>query len=205
MRLMPGLKYPRPFGRSRVYHEAFGPNVRKRPLSFDKHGLHYIWAPGFGQYVPAGYAKNQSSVRKSFPTSKKRRLNPPGTTRPPATSRYPTVVPPRPPNVPERPTRRPTMPPLRRRRVRKRVYQTTGNYAGRFKGPKKASTSKFQTLGALIRTEKGGVAEWDKCVYVGHSTCAHSKVLRTAAHALIRLVFKKAGHDFHSFKEPWGS
>ena len=90
------------------------------------------------------------------------------------------------------------------RRTR-RPYNTFGRFMGAFKkGSPRAPYSKFVKLGALMRTEKGGIAEWDKCVYIGHSTCASEKIMTIAFQALVRMLAKKIGHDFESFKEPFG-
>jgi hypothetical protein len=71
-----------------------------------------------------------------------------------------------------------------------------------FKRGKKVTYSTFVKKGALLRTEKGGIVEQDKCIYVGHTTSCAEKVMITACQALIRKLFKKLGHDFESFKEP---
>ena len=83
-------------------------------------------------------------------------------------------------------------------------YSTTGVYRGRFKRGSTVTLSQTAKYGAAMRTEKGGIVDQDKCVYIGHSTCASEKVLRIVFHALVRKIYRKAGMDFESFKEPVG-
>lgn len=77
------------------------------------------------------------------------------------------------------------------------VYRVQGVYRGRFKGRK----VNYGFNGAIMRTEKGGLVEQDKCVYIGHAAWAHNKVVRIWSFAIMRKLAKLYGHDIQSFKD----
>lgn len=90
--------------------------------------------------------------------------------------------------------------PSKKARTNTRVVNTVGRYRGSFRRGGNIKPGKYVKYGALMRTEKGGSASWDKCVYIGHSTSARSKVLRIFWFAVIRRLAWKCGMPIASMK-----
>lgn len=82
-------------------------------------------------------------------------------------------------------------------------YFTTGRYLPPFLSTRKALGGKFAKKGAMMRTEKGGVVEQDKCVYIGHAAGAPAKVMRIVFMALTRKLLNVMGHHIKTFKEEY--
>jgi len=82
-----------------------------------------------------------------------------------------------------------------------RQYVTTGRMAGNFKRVKWKRGSQYAKKGFMMRTEKGGVIEQDKCVYVGHTSGAPDKILRVLFHCIIRKIYALASTQMKTFKE----
>lgn len=84
---------------------------------------------------------------------------------------------------------------------RRRSFNTRGRFVGPFARGRSVRPSKFAKQGFKMRTEAGGSVSQDKCVYIGHSTGAMSKLSRTFWHSVVRALMARAGHRFSSFKE----
>ena len=84
---------------------------------------------------------------------------------------------------------------------RRRQYVVRGRYIGAFKRGKRIKFGRVATSGVMIRTEKGGIVEQDKCVYIGHSTCAQVKLVKIVVWAIIRRLAAKMGQNLTSMKE----
>lgn len=85
-------------------------------------------------------------------------------------------------------------------RPRKRFV---GNYryTGKFRRPKSKGTSTLSTMGAMLKTEKGGAADHDKCLYIGHSTAGREQVLRIVCMAIIRRLARMCGFHINTFQD----
>jgi hypothetical protein len=82
-----------------------------------------------------------------------------------------------------------------------RRFNTTGNFVGRFKKVQRVYHSRFAKYGFKMRSEKGGTVSQDKCVYIGHSTGARAKLVKTFWSALLRKLMLLAGQQICTFKE----
>lgn len=142
----------------------------------------------------AGYLAARSYLGKKRVAGRKRAQSYAGKTRARKRQRRP-----RPPGMPYG-VPFPYSVPASRRLVRMRSFNTKGRYVGRFNRSRVAKPGKFVKYGALMRTEKGGSSSWDKCVYIGHSTGARTKVLRIFWFAVLRKLAWKCGLPIPSMK-----